>query len=259
MPSTFPSWSSNQLDLTGSTNKPGDLSNSQNNNLFLQILQQSQHQHHEPSYSVVPESHNAINVQPSCLVLPSQSLNSLKAGSSSVPINSNSMVVSTQSSGGFFLVSNPMLAPSNSAISDGGGAFDYGILSSLPNNLPFGMGEVPLPSSALGSSVCTTNGAGWRLQNQSANGNIGNVDRLRDHLPSSCIQGTEVKSGLSVSQGQNDPKINLFDDADQVKQEFVVDFPDGAKVGNTILSNFASGDFMGVLSKDSKAGCFLKS
>ncbi|KAG0460018.1 hypothetical protein HPP92_023146 [Vanilla planifolia] len=171
-----------------------------------------------------------------------------------------------------------MLAPSNSAISDGGGAFDYGILSSLPNNLPFGMGEVPLPSSALGSSVCTTNGAGWRLQNQSANGNIGNVDRLRDHLPSSCIQGTEVKSGLSVSQGQvrnlgfvgkgtclpsrfaiddielpindqNDPKINLFDDADQVKQEFVVDFPDGAKVGNTILSNFASGDFMGVLSK----------
>ncbi|KAG0458308.1 hypothetical protein HPP92_023465 [Vanilla planifolia] len=95
-----------------------------------------------------------------------------------------------------------MLAPSNSAISDGGGAFDYGILSSLPNNLPFGMGEVPLPSSALGSSVCTTNGAGWRLQNQSANVNIGNVDRLRDHLPSSCIQGTEVKSGLSVSQGQ---------------------------------------------------------
>ncbi|XP_020687347.1 two-component response regulator ORR21 isoform X1 [Dendrobium catenatum] len=287
VPSSFSSWPSNQLGVTGSNSELGDISNTQNNNLLMQMLQHQQ----EPFNLVVSESHNAINVRPSCLVVPTQLPNNLNGGNCSMPVNKNSMVVAPQTS--------------NSTFNGSSITFDYNILSSQPNNVPLSMGRVAdgdfkkigllssystpasvsSPSVSSGS-VCTNGGAGWRLHN--SNMNFDSLNRSPGHLPNLCIPGTEVKSGTSVNYEHarnlgfvgkgtclpsrfavddiesptndwNNIKTSVFDDVDKVKQELNLDFLEGSKVEKTMLPTFPSNDFMGVLSKDSQARCFLKS
>ncbi|PKA46063.1 Two-component response regulator ARR2 [Apostasia shenzhenica] len=278
--STLSSWPS-----TRPSTQLGGLSDTQNSNLLMQMLQKQQKQ--QPLYPVVSDSHNAINVQPSCLVVPSQLPSCL---------NQNAMVASFQ------LGSNNVLANSNSSL-DSGISYDYGILSPQTNNVPLGMGQVsdghfkstgPLnscispasvPTSVASSSIYAGHGAGWRSPNSDLN--IGSASRLPGHLPNVSIQSSDVNLGISVSQGQvknlgfvgkgtclpsrfavddiesptNDQsnvKGSLFDVVNKVKQELNLDFLDGSQVGSSV-TNFPSSDFMGVLSKDSQAGCFLSS
>lgn len=214
MPSSFSSWPSNHI--TGSSNELGGLSNTQNNNLLMQVLRHQQPQQHqeEPFNLVVSESHNAINVQPSCLVVPSQLPNSLIVGNGSMPINKNSLVVPPQQSNNIHLGSSSVPTTSNSTFNGSSITFDHSILSSQLANTPSSMGRVSdgnfknisllssySPSASLSpsvssSSVCTTGGAAWRLQN--SNMNFG-IDRSAGHLPNFFIPGTEVKSGMSVN------------------------------------------------------------
>lgn len=296
MTPSFSSWPSNQLGITDANNELGGLSSTQNNNLLMQMLQhqQQQQQHQdEPFNLVVSDSHNAINVQPSCLVVPSQLPNSLNGGNCSMPINKNSMVVSSQQSSNIQLGSSSVLTTSNSTFNGSGITFDYSILSSQSTNAPSGMGRVSdrdfknigllssysppasVSPSGSSSSVCTGGGAGWRLQN--SNMNIG-FNKPPAPLRNSCIPGAAAKSGTPVNYENvrnlgfvgkgtclpsrfavddiesptndwNNIKTSVFDDADKVKQELNLDFLEGSKVEKTMLPNFPSNDFMGVLSK----------
>lgn len=295
MPSSLSSWPSNQLGVTGSNNELGELSNTQNSNLLMQVLRHQQPQQHqeEPFNLLVSESHNAINVQPSCLVVPSQLPNSLNVGNCSMPINKISLDVTPQQSNNIPLGSSSVLTTSNSNLNGSSITFDYSTLSSQSANTPLSMGRVSdsnfknisllsgySPSASMSpsvssSSICTTGGAAWRLQN--SNVNLG-FNRSAGHLPNMCTPGTEVKSGMSVNYEHvrnlgfvgtatclpskfviddiesptydwNHMKASVFDDADKVKQELNLDFLEGSKVEKTMLPNFPSNDFMGVLSK----------
>nr|WDA53392.1 two-component response regulator arr21-like [Erycina pusilla] len=298
MPPSFSSWPSNQLGVADANNELEGLSSTQSNNLLIQMLhqqqQQQQQQHQdEPFNLVVSDSHNAINVQPSCLVVPSQLSNSLNGGNCSMSINKNSMVVSPQQSNNVQLGSNSVLTSSNSTFNGSGITFDYSILSSQSTNAPSGMGQVsgrdfknigmlgsysaPASASPSGSSssVCTSGAVGWRLQNP--NMNVG-FNRPPGHSRNLCIPSTVAKSGTSVNYENvrnlgfvgkgtclpsrfavddiesptndwNNSKSSVFDDADKVKQELNLDFLEGSKVEKTMHPNFASNDFMGVLSK----------
>ncbi|KAG0464239.1 hypothetical protein HPP92_020308 [Vanilla planifolia] len=214
-PSNFLSWPPNLLGLTGSTDKLGGLCNNQNNALLMQMFQ---HQHQQdPFFPVVSESHCANNVQPSCLLLPITSLNSLNGGSSSVPINLNQNSAVVQSKN-IQEESNGVLPASVSAFNVGNVAFDYGIFSSQSNDAPLPMGthlhgglknidvlstsSPPLLGStpASSSSFYTSNDPRWRLQNSTMD--IGSLNRLPGHLPSLCIQGSELMSMALPNQGQ---------------------------------------------------------
>ncbi|KAH0468013.1 hypothetical protein IEQ34_003046 [Dendrobium chrysotoxum] len=277
----FSSWSSNQLGVIGSNNKHAGLSNIQNNSLLMQMLQhQQQQEHHQESFhSMVSDSNNAINVQPSCLVVSSQSPSSITVGCNSGPINQKSLVLSPQPSSNIQLGNNSLLASSNSTSNSS---------NSRLNNPPLGMPPAANgdfkdigmlstyypPSSLSSSSVCTSSAAGWRPQN---NMKISSNNQRDGQLPKLCIQGSEQISGASVNQGQfrnlgfvgkgtcipsrfavddlesptNDKgftKTSTFDDVDKVKQELNLDFLDGTKVGNAMLANFPSTDFLEFLS-----------
>ncbi|KAI0524801.1 hypothetical protein KFK09_004187 [Dendrobium nobile] len=285
----FSSWSSNQLGVTGSNNKHAGLSNIQNNSLLMQMLQhQQQQEHHQESFHyMVSDSNNAINVQPSCLVVSSQSPSGITVGCNSGPINQKSLVLSPQPSSNIQLGNNTLLASSNSTSNSSNSRLNNPPLGMPPaangDFKDIGMLSTYYPTSSLSSSsVCTSSAAGWRPQN---NMKISSINQRADQLPKLCIQGSEQISGASVNQGQfrnlgfvgkgtcipsrfavddlesptNDKgftKTSTFDDVEKVKQELNLDFLDGTKkVGNAMLPNFPATDFLGSLSNDSQ---FLK-
>lgn len=280
MPSSFSSWPSNQFGFIGSNNNLGGL-NSTNNSLLMQMLPQQQQHQQEPFNLVASDSHIAINVQPSCLIVPSQLPDRLSGGNCSMTINYNSQPSSNIQIGG-----SSVLTTSKSTLNPSDIAFDYSILSSQSTNPPLGMAQVSngdfknagllnnysspvsVPSSVSTSSVCTSDAAGWRMQN--SNMNIASLNRLPSHLPNlsgSSVNHDPVRNTRFVGKGTwlptrfavhgiesatnnwNSMKTSVVDDVDKVKQEFGMDFLDGSKVEKTRLPNFPSNDFMGVLSK----------
>lgn len=277
--SSFSSWPSNQLGVIGSSNELVGLSNT-NNNPLMQMLQHQQ----EPFNLMASDSHIAINVQPSRLIVPSQLPNSLNGHS--LPVNQNSVVAPPQPSHNIPIGSSSLISTSKSSFNGGAITFDYSILSSQSTNAPLGMGQVSngdfknigvlsnysppasVSSSVSTSSVCTSGPAGWRLQNSSMD--IGSLNRLHGHLSKfsgTSVNHEQVRNLGFVGQGMclpsrfavhdiesptnnwNSIKTNVVDDVDNVKQELSLDFMDGSKVEKTIRPNFPSNDFMGVLSK----------
>ncbi|XP_029119216.1 two-component response regulator ORR21 isoform X2 [Elaeis guineensis] len=100
--SGFPTWSSNNLGVVSGSNL-GGLSSTQNSNLLVPMLQQQQ------PHPVLSESHHAINVQPSCLVLPSQVSKRFQAREKPVLVNQNSVLVPSQSSTSLQAENNPTM------------------------------------------------------------------------------------------------------------------------------------------------------
>ncbi|XP_042510233.1 two-component response regulator ORR21-like isoform X1 [Macadamia integrifolia] len=155
IPSGFGTWPPNSLGAVGPSGNFGGL-NTQNNNMLMQMLQQQQH----PQQGVLSEPSHTINVQPSCRVVPSQSSASYQAGSSTVPLNQSSNF-------------------NSSAI------IDYSLLSSQPNSVSLGIGQVvdgdlkntgvlngytipasnssPVSSCAVRADNCSS----WQVQNSS--------------------------------------------------------------------------------------------
>eukprot|EP00262_Sarcandra_glabra_P006553 TRINITY_DN18891_c0_g1_i1.p1 TRINITY_DN18891_c0_g1~~TRINITY_DN18891_c0_g1_i1.p1 ORF type:complete len:662 (+),score=132.67 TRINITY_DN18891_c0_g1_i1:472-2457(+) len=265
--SGFTSWPSNYLGSAGSASNIGGL-NTQNGNMLVQILQQQQQQQH----SVLPESSNAISVQPSCLIVPSQPSNGFQTGSASVPVNQNSSV-------------------------NGSALADYNQLSSRSNNVSLGVGHVSdgllksvgvldgfsipgsISSSVASYSVRPESSTGWRIQNSSSN-TINPASRLPGLVSHMCESqgsyGTKTGTFMPVQgQGRNlgfvgkgtcipsrfaaddveSPMDNFshdkmhINDGDKMKQEFNLDFMDSAKVGLPTIQHFTPNDLMSVLSK----------
>ncbi|XP_058078236.1 two-component response regulator ORR21-like isoform X3 [Magnolia sinica] len=262
--SAFATWPTTHLGTAGSISSMGGL-NPQNSNRLVQMLQQQQS-------SALPESSHIINVQPSCLIAPSQSSNGFQPRNNPVLINQSS---------GF----------NSSSI------VDYSLLPSQSNNALLGSGQVPdrdfknvdmlsgysIPDVQVSPSVSSgliraESSTGWRAQNAGMNINSssrlpGPVPNIRE-IPGSYTTRTAVlqEQGQGrnlgfVGKGTCIPSRFAVDDiesatsdlshdkmcadsnGDRVKQEHSMDVMGNAKVGILAMQHFSSGDLMSVLSK----------
>ena len=86
--SGFGAWPSNSVGTVGSSSNLGGM-NSQNSNMLMDILQQQKQQQQPLQQSSLSEPSRSINVQPSCLVVPSQSPATFQAGNSPASVDQN--------------------------------------------------------------------------------------------------------------------------------------------------------------------------
>ncbi|XP_061371844.1 two-component response regulator ORR21-like [Gastrolobium bilobum] len=92
--SRYAAWpSSNTIDSVGPNSSVGRVG-VQNNNMLMDILQHQQRQQHQQKQhqqlqqqSLIQDQSRSINVQPSCLVVPSQSSNNFQVGNSHASVN----------------------------------------------------------------------------------------------------------------------------------------------------------------------------
>lgn len=254
--------------------------NVQNGDMLTQVLPQ------EPSQIVPQESNHQANVQPSCLITPSQSLNNYSDVKNPAALNSDLIAVPAMLSNRFHLGNNPAnpqnpsylieenLLPSQSSSlpSCGERAFDgndnnTGLLDSYPVPNSFSV------SPGLMSVECPP---GWRLQNSSGSivgshvGNLSGVSsslyavqnsitnlrtlaetgQLRDFgfAARNVLNGTHVGDIKPPIHEMIQKQIISCDGSSRGKQEFHMDVLDGSKVGGQPV-HFSPGDYMRVLSK----------
>ncbi|KAJ6312873.1 hypothetical protein OIU77_014406 [Salix suchowensis] len=86
--SGFGAWPSNSNGTVGPSSNLGGM-NGQNSNMLMDILQQQKQQQQSQQQSPLPEPSRSINVQPSCLVVPSQSSATFQAGNSHASVDHN--------------------------------------------------------------------------------------------------------------------------------------------------------------------------
>lgn len=265
--SGFGAWPSNSLGTVGPSNNLGGLS-TQNNNTLMDILQQQQKQPQMQQQAVLPEPSRSINVQPSCLVVPSQSSPNFHAGNSPASVNQNCS-----------FSRNPVI--------------DYSILASQSNHSSLNVGQITngdikatgilsgysAPGSCSSLSSCSMN-----ADNSNARQNLTATFVDARHHPGtvsniSNIQGTYgAKSGEVLDQGPlrnlgfvgkgtcipsrfaveefespmshlNQGKVQLEENGNPVKQEPNLDFVDNAKVGIPILQHYSSNDLTSVFTE----------
>ncbi|XP_057478311.1 two-component response regulator ORR21-like [Actinidia eriantha] len=270
-------WPSNGPGTVGPSSNLGGLV-AQSGNILMGMLHHQQQQprpHHQPQQRqkqvTQPDPNRSINVQPSCLVVPSQSSASFQAGKNPVSINRNCS----------FNISSSM---------------DYSLLSSQSNNSSFGIAQImdgdpkttsvlngyPGPGSVSPSmsscSINAENAANRQLQNSTVASNA--ARQLPVLAPNVCdVQGSyNTKSGHVLDQGPlrnlgfvgkgtsipsrfavdepDSPMSNLNcgriygeNNENKVKQEPSMEFIESAKVGIPILQNFSSNDLMSVFSE----------
>ncbi|KAK9091458.1 hypothetical protein Sjap_024635 [Stephania japonica] len=259
IPSGYGSWPPNNLGTIGTVGNGGL---TQNGNMLMQIVQQ---QHHQP----VPESSHTINVQPSCLVVPSLPPTGFRAGNSSISLSQNCSY-------------------------SGNNMIDYGLLSaqsvqSLSSSV--GLGQVsdasykhtngysvPVSIPPVSSGIHSDNGTNWHVQNSTPN--ISNVTKVPGIVSNACEvessyglrasdlpdqgsarsygfvgRGTSIPSRFAVDDFESPMgslghvKICGNNDGDIVKQELNMDFPENAKIGVPVIQQFSPNDLMSVLSK----------
>ncbi|OVA12175.1 SANT/Myb domain [Macleaya cordata] len=265
-PSGFGSWPSNNLSTVSSLGSLGNL-NTQNGNMLMQIFQQQQQQQ-----SVVSETSHGINVQPSCLVVPSQSPANFQAVNTSVSLNQNNTFSST-----------PVI--------------DYGLLPSQSNSVSVGLSQVPdvdfknsdvlngysipvslSPSVSSFSATQADNSTSWQVQNSAIN--FSTASKLPGLVPNMCEfqgsyspragdlsnqgrsrnlgfvgKGTSIPSRFAVDDFESSLdelsylKTSGDNNGDRVKQESNLDFTENARVGIPVLQHYSPNDLMSVLSK----------
>ncbi|PIA26695.1 hypothetical protein AQUCO_09100086v1 [Aquilegia coerulea] len=251
IPSRLGTWPNN-FSTVGSSKNLGE-SNSESNNMVTKILQQQKrHQ------SALPDSSHTINVQPSCVVVPSQSRSNFHAGNIAAPPNQSS-------------------AFSSSSL------VDYSYLSSQSNNFSVGIGQVPdaglkvtgvldgysVPGSI--SSVSSYSGltdsvSSWQVQNSITKLQGSDMCSLSGTYTSKrgALPNQEPDRNLGfVGKGSSLPSRFAMDDFELpmsnlshgkayrnndrgVKQELNFDFIEN---GMPVIRQFSPSDVMGVLSK----------
>lgn len=267
--SGFSLWPSNPRLTTDSIRNLGGSNSAQNGNVMMPVVQQQQ------SYPTVSEPHHVINVQPSCLVVPSQSSNSVNVKQNSAPLNQNSIVVPSQSSKS--LQSGNIPLPINPNSNCDGSALDYSLLSSLSNNgslcvRPASDGHITnrrvlngspgsISSSVSSCSARTNSDTNWLLQHH----NMNPATALPLKLPNVCSQEPEPNRGRSSDSGQV-RNLGFVGKGTCIPSRFAVDDiesptndqsmrstcirDDGARVKQELHLDFADpSNFMGVLSK----------
>lgn len=241
VPSGFGSWPSNSLNMV----RPNREFNSQNNNTLMDMLQQQQK---------LPEPSRSINVQPSCLVVPTQSSSTFQARNSPAALSQNCNF-------------------------NKNGVIDYSLVSPpLINNSPLGIGEVTdggdfkttcvisgysgpssitssLPSVLINSDGSTSQkiqnstinfGAGRLLPYGSVKlGEVTDCEVVRNH--GFVGKGTCIPSRFAVDELES--PVTILNDISRVKQEPNLDFVENSKLGVPMLQHLSPNDLMSVLSE----------
>lgn len=176
----FPQSNLSNITINPSLDMPSSFSNWPSNNDFAQIIQQQQQQQQQQvvgSVVSVPQPSASLNVQPSCLVIPSsQQMNTYQLSDSAILASQSQSQGSGFQTGSGSLVQSPMMLPSqslsslqrvgpsqtyqvnqgssiitsqpsisgNSSYASAGSVVDYNnsILSTQPKNLRFGVGQI---------------------------------------------------------------------------------------------------------------------
>ncbi|XP_059655326.1 two-component response regulator ORR21 isoform X2 [Cornus florida] len=266
--SVFGAWPSDSLGTVGTSSNLSGLGD-QNGNMLMGILQHQQRQ--QQQQFTPPEPSRSINVQPSCLVVPSQSSASFQAGNSTASINQNC---------GF----------NRSSV------IDYGLFSPQSNNSTFGVGQMldvdlktmgvlngysgpsSISPSVSSCSVNADNGASRRVHNPTLSfnastqlqgflPNMGDVqgsyssksDQVLDQGPYRNLgfvgKGISIPTRFAVDEPElpmnnlTHGKIYRENNGTRVKQEPNVDFVENAKVGIPILQHLTPNDLMSVFSE----------
>ncbi|XP_062111826.1 two-component response regulator ORR21-like isoform X2 [Humulus lupulus] len=267
--SRYGAWMSNSLGTVGPNNNVGVLS-SPNSNFLLDILQQQRQEQHKQQpqlqyQSMLPESGRSINVQPSCLVVPSQSSASLQAGS---PVSVNQNRNFNRNS----VIDYNVLSPqsNNSALIGGhisnGDIKTTGILRGYvaPGSSSTTMSSLDANSSTCGqNSIVTTGDArlsprlvpniadircsygakSCEMLDQGPLRNLGIVGK--EMCFPSRFAMDELESPMNLNHGNVQLEIHGY----PIKQEPSMDFNDNAKVGVPVLHQFPSNDLMSVFTK----------
>ncbi|OMO60710.1 hypothetical protein CCACVL1_23933 [Corchorus capsularis] len=275
VPSGFGTWPSSNISAAGPSSSLGGLS-SQNGNMLIDLLhqQQQQRQLQKPQLqqqSAVPEPSRLINVQPSCLVVPSQSSASFQAGNSPASVNQNGSFNKTA------VIDYSLLSPqsNNSSLNIGqvtdGDLQTTGILS----------GYIPPASISPSVSSCSINAdncSSQQLQNSSmtfkasrqlpivhslpdVQGSYGAVKlgEVLDQAPFANLgyndKGTCLPTRFAVDEFQSPMssssrgKIFAENIGTRVKQEPNMEFVDNSRVGIPMLQQFPPNELMSVFTE----------
>ncbi|RWR75084.1 two-component response regulator ORR21-like protein isoform X1 [Cinnamomum micranthum f. kanehirae] len=264
IPHGYTTWPPNHLGALGPAGNIGGL-NTQNSTMHVQALPQ-----HQQQQSTLPESSHTINVQPSCLVVPSSS-NGFQSGSIPVPINQSSGFINNT-----IAVNYSTLPSQSNNISLGGGQVPDGDFKNVGVLNGYSIQDTSICSSLSSSSVCAESSTGWRVQtpamtinpSSSLSGFMSNICEIPDSYGTKAGIVTDQGRGRNlgfVGKGMSIPSRFAVDDielpaeelshgkvgakngGDRVKQELNMEFMEGAKVGMPL--QYSSSDLMSVLSK----------
>ncbi|XP_068658326.1 two-component response regulator ORR21-like [Aristolochia californica] len=265
VPSGFTTWPPSSLGMVDASSNIVGL-NAPSSNLLVQMLQQQQQ-------STVPESSHNINVQPSCLIVPSQASNGFQLGNNHGPGSQSSTFTNDN-------------------------IVDYRLISSQSNNPSLGVGHVvdgdfknvgvvngysvTGVSNSLSMSSCSIgpeNNTIWRIPGSSLNNCTAN--KSSSFAPSICEAPSSYgirNAGLSdqgpgrnlgfVGKGTSIPSRFAVDDIESptsewtngriavnnesnklIKQEVHADIMESTKVSIPGVQYFSPSDLMSVISK----------
>ncbi|GFZ00360.1 response regulator 14 [Actinidia rufa] len=212
-------WPSNSLGVIGASSNLGSLG-AQSGSILMGMLPQQQ----QLKQSILTEPSCSINVQPSCLVVPSESLASFQAGKSTASVNQNSFSKSVLLIIDISHLSQiiPLLLLDN---------YRMGIHSS----------GVPPNISGVQGSCCPKSG---QLLDQGPLRYLGFVGKGIS-FPSRFV----VDEPGSPMSNLNCGKIYGERNGNKMKQEPSMDFVENVKVSIPILHNYSANDLMRVLSE----------
>lgn len=260
--SKFGAWPSNSLGMVGPNTNLGGVG-TQNGNMLMDMLHQQQ-----PQQQSLSEASLSINVQPSCLVVPSQSSASFQAGNSPSSVNQSCNFNRNAVIDYSLLLSQSSLNIGHAPI---GNQKTTGVVSGYSVS-------ASISPSASSCSVNADSGINRQVQNSTI---TSGADR---HLPGlasniSDVQGTYgAKSGEVLDQGplrylgcvgkgtilpsqftvdeftvpiSNLSRGKIFGDnnGSKVKQEPNMEFTDNARVGVSVLQQFPPSDLMSVFTE----------
>ncbi|KAF2312966.1 hypothetical protein GH714_002216 [Hevea brasiliensis] len=180
----------------------------------------------------------SINVQPSCLVVPSQSSASFQAGNSPASVN-------------------------QSCNFNRNAVIDYSLLSSQSNNSSLNIGHVPdgnLKTTVVVSGYSVPGTISPSASSSSVNGSYGaKSGEVLDQGPLRYLgfvgKGTFLPSQFSVDEftapisNLSQGKTYVENNGSKVKQEPNMEFTDDARVGVSVLQQFPPNDLMSVFTE----------
>lgn len=256
----FGSWPANSLGTPGPSSNLGGLG-AQNGNMLMGVLQQQQKQQQlQQKQSILPEPSRSINVQPSCLVVPSQSSASFHSANSPASVNQPC---------GFnrgSVVDYNHIVPQSSNSSFGAGQMSEGNLKTTGVLSGYsGPGSISSPASSC--SVDAENGAGQQVQKSIPTfgagrqfpGLVPNISDTQSSYNAKSGQvldqgmlrnlgfvgkGTFIPSRFAVYEPES-PTSNLNqgksygENGRKVKQEPSIDFIENSRVGIPITKHFS--------------------
>lgn len=267
--SGFGAWPSNGLGSVTTTGSHGGLS-AQNSNILMDILHQQQQQHQLQQQAVITEPSRSINVQPSCLVVPSRSSASYQAGNSPSSVNQNCNFNRNT------VIDYSLLTPPSNNSSLSVGQTSEG---DLKNTSLLGGYSAPGSISPTVSSCSVNAGNSTTQPIQNSTVAFTGFRQLPTVVPNICDfqgiygirsgeildqgllrnlgfvgKGTSIPSRFAVDDPEspishlNNGKLYGENEGNRVKREPNLDYMENAKAGVPMLPNFTPNDLMSVFS-----------